>query len=91
MLEEQDLVENDMNAVHVEKVQAWILITFYEFLRCSKSLPQSPSPSRSSKAHSLRLVLIRCLHNCDANYKMMIQATAGLGLVRGGSFVLSNF
>ena len=35
MLEERDLCESDMNAVHIEQVQAWILITFCELLRAS--------------------------------------------------------
>jgi hypothetical protein len=35
MLEERDLCENDMSAVHIEQVQAWILMTFCDLLRAS--------------------------------------------------------
>jgi hypothetical protein len=33
MLEALDLRENDMGLAHVEQAQAWLLVTFYEFLR----------------------------------------------------------
>lgn len=59
MLEEQELNEDDMNTVPLEQVQAWILITFYEFLRTSYRR------AWFSAGRVFRLVQLLKLHEAD--------------------------
>ncbi|KIM94093.1 hypothetical protein OIDMADRAFT_136671 [Oidiodendron maius Zn] len=60
MLEERDLGENDMNVAHIEQVQAWILVTFYEFLRCSYRR------AWCSAGRVFRLIQLLRLHEVDS-------------------------
>ncbi|KFZ19471.1 hypothetical protein V501_00654 [Pseudogymnoascus sp. VKM F-4519 (FW-2642)] len=65
-LEENDLSENNMNVVQIEQVQAWILITSYEFLRSSYQR------AWFSAGRVFRLVQLLRLHELD-NHSELLQ------------------
>jgi hypothetical protein len=59
ILTEVELARNSMEAVNIEQVQAWILITFYEFLRVDYRR------AWISLGCTLRLVQLFRLHEID--------------------------
>ena len=71
MLEERDLGDNDMNVVHLEQVQSWILVAFYEFLRCSYRR------AWFSAGRVFRLVQLLRLHEVDGPAKTITQLLMG--------------
>lgn len=68
MLEELELGENDMETVHLEQAQAWILVTFYEFLRTSYRR------AWFSAGRVFRLVQLLKLHEVDSPQMRITQA-----------------
>ncbi|KAI9879284.1 MAG: hypothetical protein M1830_009014 [Pleopsidium flavum] len=60
MLEALDLCENDIGLVHIEEAQAWILVTFYEFLRTNYRR------GWISAGRAFRLVQLLRLHEVDS-------------------------
>ncbi|KAK3323349.1 fungal-specific transcription factor domain-containing protein, partial [Cercophora scortea] len=59
MLETLDAAENEMGLVHIEQVQAWLLIAFYDFARCSYRR------GWISAGRAFRLVQLARLHEVD--------------------------
>lgn len=59
MLESLDMYENDTLTVRIEQIQAWILITFYEFLRTNYRR------GYISAGRVFRLVQLLRLHEVD--------------------------
>lgn len=59
MLEGLDLVDDDMHPPHIEQVQAWLLIAYYEFARCSYRR------ASISAGRAFRLVQLARLHEVD--------------------------
>ncbi|KAK3688668.1 fungal-specific transcription factor domain-containing protein [Podospora appendiculata] len=59
LLETLDAGENEMGIVHIEQVQAWLLIAFYDFARCSYRR------GWVSAGRALRLVQLARLHEVD--------------------------
>ncbi|KAL8720572.1 MAG: hypothetical protein Q9225_002591 [Loekoesia sp. 1 TL-2023] len=60
MLETLDLCESDMGSVRIEQAQAWILVTFYEFLRTNYRR------GYISAGRVFRLVQLLRLHEVDS-------------------------
>jgi len=60
MLEVLDLCEDDMGVVHIEQVQAWLLITHYEFARANYRR------AWVSAGRTFRLVQLAKLHEVDS-------------------------
>ncbi|KAL8907695.1 MAG: hypothetical protein Q9207_001264 [Kuettlingeria erythrocarpa] len=60
MLEARDLGENDMVQVRIEQAQAWIMVTFYEFLRTNYRR------AYISAGRVFRLVQLLRLHEVDS-------------------------
>jgi hypothetical protein len=58
-LEALDVSDPDIHTCHVEHVQAWILLTFYEFTKCSYRR------AWLSAGRAFRLVQLASLHNLD--------------------------
>ncbi|GAB1318448.1 Fungal-specific transcription factor domain-containing protein [Madurella fahalii] len=65
MLEALDLSEDDMHVVRIEQVQAWLLITLYEFARCNYRR------AWVSAGRAFRLVQLARLHEVDSPENMM--------------------
>ncbi|CAO1604841.1 MAG: hypothetical protein LQ349_000479 [Xanthoria aureola] len=77
MLEARDLGENDMVQVRIEQAQAWIMVTFYEFLRTDYRR------GYMSAGRVFRLVQLLRLHEVDS-------PTANAGNLSAASFGESN-
>lgn len=60
MLEARDVDENDMGKVRIEQVQAWIMVTFYEFLRTNYRR------GYTTAGRVFRLVQLLRLHEVDS-------------------------
>lgn len=60
MLEELDMIEDDMGAVRIEQVQAWLLIAYYEFARANYRR------GWVSAGRAFRLVQLAKLHEIDS-------------------------
>ncbi|KAI0890812.1 fungal-specific transcription factor domain-containing protein [Annulohypoxylon nitens] len=68
MLEEREQSEHDMFNLHLEQLQAWILITHYEFLRSSYRR------AWTSAGRVFRLVHLLRLHEVDGPQVSLMQA-----------------
>lgn len=73
MLEEVDLGDKNTNTVHTEHLQAWILITYYEFLRSSYQR------AWFSAGRVFRLVQLLRLHELDSptSYLLVLSVQGG--------------